>query len=139
MVCFLLTISAFAANLYVASQELEKPVFVGIEDGYYTLTYGIEAWKYYTVTATELDGNRATVSGTITSGHIMTGWDSDGEYIWPCCSVCGAPSDEKYEKPEVHIVGDDTVCRSEQYQFTVSVPSNCEFSDCLGSIWQFTP
>lgn len=172
MVCFLLPISAFAANLYVASQDIEEPVFEGIkndeiycqsvkfkvtdndsvasvkagetqltadEDGYYTLTCGNDLVVEYTVTATDFVGNKATVSLTIIGDHRMSGWDGDGEYIWRICTFCGVTSNVKYEKPEVHIVGDDTVCRSERYQFTVTIPNGCEFSDCIGPIWQFTP
>lgn len=157
-------------DFYAIWQDIEKPIFVGLEnektycksvkfkvtdnggiasvkvgdttlaadsDGYYTINYhnGQDfASVDYTVTATDLDGNTTTVSITLRSLHAMSTWGGDGEHVWRTCGYCGEPDDTKYKIPVNCIVGDDTVCRNEDYKFTVTLPSEWYFGEC-----DFTP
>lgn len=112
------------------------------EEGYYTLNYQNDidlAPVDYTVTATDPDGNTTAVSITLRRFHVMNEWYSDGEYIWKICGHCGEPDDTKYKLPVVTTVANDTVCRSEDYQFTVTLPSNCYFGACMGADFDFIP
>lgn len=111
------------------------------EEGYYILAYNNSDLiaNECVITATDLDGNTTSVSVTIFKNHSMYGWRRDGEDIRNCCIKCDIPGDIRQKVPEAHVVGSDTACRSEDYKFTVTLPSDCEFMDCIGPQWQFTP
>lgn len=125
----------------IAHVKADDTTLIADEEGYYILVCNnldlIE--KECVITATDLDGNMTSVSVTILKDHNMSGWEVDGKDIRNCCVRCGVPGDIRQKKPEAQVVGSDTVCRSEDYKFTVTLPSDCEFMYCLGPRWEFSP
>lgn len=125
----------------IAQVKADDTTLTADEEGYYILAYNNSdlAAIECVITATDFDGNMTSVSVTIFEDHSMYGWRRDGEDIRNCCTKCDMPGDIRQKAPEAHVVGSDTVCRSEDYKFTVTLPSDCEFMDCMGPYWQFTP
>lgn len=114
----------------IASVTVGNTALTADKDGYYTINYHNDqdlAPVDYTVTATDLDGNTAIVSITLRGFHPMSAWGDDGEYFWQACGCCGKPDDTKYKIPVNVIVGNDTVCRNEDYKFTITFPSEWSF------------
>ncbi len=79
----------------------------------------------------QVAGNVTSVSITLRGFYAMGAWGNDGEYIWRKCNFCGKPDDTKYKLPTIDIVGDDTVCKGEDYKFTVALPSGWYFDELV--------
>lgn len=125
----------------IAHVKADDTTLTADEEGYYILVYNNSYWSYIesVITATDIDGNTTSVSVTVYGDHRMAVWKGDGKDIWNACIICDTPGDIRQKAPEAHVVGSDTVCRSEDYKFTVTLPNDCEFMHCLSSWWEFSP
>ena len=141
-----------AAALTVTAQYIEditKPVISGIEDGktycaaqtvtvtdndfiqsitvngsdidlvnnQFTLS---PADEEQIITATDKAGNSTTMSVTVNNGHTYEWQDDNGQY-WQKCKYCGDETAKK-DIPTITINGADTVCITQDYQFSFTLP-----------------
>ena len=72
------------------------------------------------ITATDKAGNSTTMSVTVNNGHTYEWQDDNGQY-WQKCKYCGDETAKK-DIPTITINGADTVCRTQDYQFSFTLP-----------------
>ena len=86
-------------------------------NGKFTLEKGI---GNVTVVATDHTGNTAKVTVTVNDGHTYEWQDENGQY-WKKCKFCGDETAKK-DIPTITINGADTVCVTQDYKFSFTLP-----------------
>ena len=90
------------------------------EQGQITLT---DARTPQTVVATDKAGNSTTLTVTIHSSHSYKWQTGNGQY-WGECEFCGNKV-EKKDLPTLTITSPDTVCRTQDFEFSFLLPEGC--------------
>ena len=90
------------------------------EQGEITLT---DARTPQTVVATDKAGNSTTLTVTVHSSHSYKWQTGNGQY-WGECEFCGNKV-EKKDLPTLTITSPDTVCRTQDFEFSFLLPEGC--------------
>ena len=90
------------------------------EQGQITLT---DARTPQTVVATDKAGNSTTLTVTVHSSHSYKWQTGNGQY-WGECEFCGNKV-EKKDLPTLTITSPDTVCRTQDFEFSFLLPEGC--------------
>ena len=90
------------------------------EQGQITLT---DARTPQTVVATDKAGNSTTLTVTVHSSHSYKWQTGNGQY-WGECEFCGNKV-EKKDLPTLTITSPDTVCRTQDFEFSFNLPEGC--------------
>ena len=90
------------------------------EQGQITLT---DARTPQTVVATDKAGNSTTLTVTVHSSHSYKWQTGNGQY-WGECEFCGNRV-EKKDLPTLTITSPDTVCRTQDFEFSFNLPEGC--------------
>ena len=90
------------------------------EQGEITLT---DARTPQTVVATDKAGNSTTLTVTVHSSHSYKWQTGNGQY-WGECEFCGNRV-EKKDLPTLTITSPDTVCRTQDFEFSFNLPEGC--------------
>ena len=90
------------------------------EQGQITLT---DARTPQTVVATDKAGNSTTLTVTVHSSHSYKWQTGNGQY-WGECEFCGNKV-EKKDIPTLTITSPDTVCRTQDFEFSFNLPEGC--------------
>ena len=96
-----------------------KPVTPN-EQGQITLT---DARTPQTVVATDKAGNSTTLTVTVHSSHSYK-WQTENGQYWGDCEFCGNRA-EKKDLPTLTITSPDTVCRTQDFEFSFNLPEGC--------------
>ena len=96
-----------------------KPVTPN-EQGEITLT---DARTPQTVVATDKAGNSTTLTVTVHSSHSYK-WQTENGQYWGDCEFCGNRV-EKKDLPTLTITSPDTVCRTQDFEFSFNLPEGC--------------
>ena len=96
-----------------------KPVTPN-EQGQITLT---DARTPQTVVATDKAGNSTTLTVTVHSSHSYK-WQTENGQYWGDCEFCGNRA-EKKDLPTLTITAPDTVCRTQDFEFSFLLPEGC--------------
>ena len=96
-----------------------KPVTPN-EQGQITLT---DARTPQTVVATDKAGNSTTLNVTVHSSHSYK-WQTENGQYWGDCEFCGNRA-EKKDLPTLTITSPDTVCRTQDFEFSFNLPEGC--------------
>ena len=96
-----------------------KPVTPN-EQGQITLT---DAKTPQTVVATDKAGNSTTLTVTVHSSHSYK-WQTENGQYWGDCEFCGNRV-EKKDLPTLTITSPDTVCRTQDFEFSFNLPEGC--------------
>ena len=96
-----------------------KPVTPN-EQGQITLT---DARTPQTIVATDKAGNSTTLTVTVHSSHSYKWQTGTGQY-WGDCEFCGNRV-EKKDLPTLTITSPDTVCRTQDFEFSFNLPEGC--------------
>ena len=90
------------------------------EQGQITLT---DARTPQTVVATDKAGNSTTLTVTVHSSHSYK-WQTENGQYWGECEFCGNRV-EKKDLPTLTITSPDTVCRTQDFEFSFNLPEGC--------------
>ena len=90
------------------------------EQGQITLT---DARTPQTVVATDKADNSTTLTVTVHSSHSYKWQTGNGQY-WGECEFCGNKV-EKKDLPTLTITSPDTVCRTQDFEFSFLLPEGC--------------
>ena len=90
------------------------------EQGQIALT---DARTPQTVVATDKAGNSTTLTVTVHSSHSYKWQTGNGQY-WGECEFCGNRV-EKKDLPTLTITSPDTVCRTQDFEFSFPLPEGC--------------
>ena len=90
------------------------------EQGQIALT---DARTPQTVVATDKAGNSTTLTVTVHSSHSYKWQTGNGQY-WGECEFCGNRV-EKKDLPTLTITSPDTVCRTQDFEFSFNLPEGC--------------
>ena len=90
------------------------------EQGQITLT---DARTPQTVVATDKAGNSTTLTVTVHASHSYKWQTGNGQY-WGECEFCGNKV-EKKDLPTLTITSPDTVCRTQDFEFSFLLPEGC--------------
>ena len=101
----------------IASVKTGNEILTVGSNGKYTLASGVGT---VTVVATDDTGNTAKVTVTVNNGHTYEWQDDNGQY-WKKCQYCGDETAKK-EIPTVTINGADSVCVTQDYKFSFTLP-----------------
>ena len=96
-----------------------KPVTPN-EQGQITLA---DARTPQTVVATDKAGNSTTLTVTVHSSHSYK-WQTENGQYWGDCEFCGNRA-EKKDLPTLTITSPDTVCRTQDFEFSFNLPEGC--------------
>ena len=96
-----------------------KPVTPN-KQGQITLT---DARTPQTVVATDKAGNSTTLTVTVHSSHSYK-WQTENGQYWGDCEFCGNRA-EKKDLPTLTITSPDTVCRTQDFEFSFNLPEGC--------------
>ena len=96
-----------------------KPVTPN-EQGQITLT---DARTPQTVVATDKAGNSTTLTVTVHASHSYK-WQTENGQYWGDCEFCGNRA-EKKDLPTLTITSPDTVCRTQDFEFSFNLPEGC--------------
>ncbi len=96
-----------------------KPVTPN-EQSQITLT---DARTPQTVVATDKAGNSTTLTVTVHSSHSYK-WQTENGQYWGDCEFCGNRV-EKKDLPTLTITSPDTVCRTQDFEFSFNLPEGC--------------
>ena len=96
-----------------------KPVTPN-EQGEITLT---DARTPQTVVATDKAGNSTTLTVTVHSSHFYK-WQTENGQYWGDCEFCGNRV-EKKDLPTLTITSPDTICRTQDFEFSFNLPEGC--------------
>ena len=96
-----------------------KPVTPN-EQGQITLT---DARMPQTVVTTDKAGNSTTLTVTVHSSHSYK-WQTENGQYWGDCEFCGNRV-EKKDLPTLTITSPDTVCRTQDFEFSFNLPEGC--------------
>ena len=90
------------------------------EQGQIALT---DARTPQTVVATDKAGNSTTLTVTVHSSHSYK-WQTENGQYWGDCEFCGNRV-EKKDLPTLTITSPDTVCRTQDFEFSFNLPEGC--------------
>ena len=90
------------------------------EQGQITLT---DARTPQTVVATDKAGNSTTLTVTVHASHSYK-WQTENGQYWGECEFCGDKV-EKTNVPSLTITAPDTVCRTQDFEFSFNLPEGC--------------
>ena len=92
-----------------------------------------------TIAVTDKAGNEISVTVTVNDGHAYE-WQSENSQYWKKCKFCGDET-EKKDIPTITINGANTVCITQDYKFSFTLPegtndaeSGYEFTNTGGGI-----
>lgn len=92
-----------------------------------------------TIVVTDKAGNETSVTVTVNNGHTYE-WQSENSQYWKKCKFCGDKTAKK-DIPTITINGADTVCITQDYKFSFTLPegttdaeSGYEFTNKGGGI-----
>lgn len=110
-----------ADNVGVESVKFGDKTLTADSKGYYTLEAGS---GFGMVVAKDAQGNASYCCVRVNSDHVCN-WKNDGTYYWKKCDNCDYETTKK-QIPTASIVisGDNAVCRTNDYVFTFTVPSD---------------
>ena len=104
-------------NVGVASVQVDGVEWTPDANGKYTLAAGIGD---VTVVVTDHTGNPANVTVTVNNGHTYE-WQSENGQYWKKCKFCNDETAKK-DIPTITINGADSVCRTQDYKFSFTLP-----------------
>ena len=90
------------------------------DKGEITLT---DARTPQTVVATDKAGNSTTLTVTVHASHSYK-WQTENGQYWGDCEFCGDKV-EKTNVPSLTITSPDTVCRTQDFEFSFNLPKGC--------------
>lgn len=73
-----------------------------------------------TIVVTDKAGNETSVTVTVNDGHTYE-WQSENSQYWKKCKFCGDETAKK-DIPTITINGADTVCITQDYKFSFTLP-----------------
>ncbi len=76
-----------------------------------------------TVVATDKAGNSTTLTVTVHASHSYK-WQTENGQYWGECEFCGDKV-EKTNVPSLTITAPDTVCRTQDFEFSFNLPEGC--------------
>ena len=76
-----------------------------------------------TVVATDKAGNSTTLTVTVHASHSYK-WQTENGQYWGECEFCGNRV-EKKDLPTLTITSPDTVCRTQDFEFSFNLPEGC--------------
>ena len=76
-----------------------------------------------TVVATDKAGNSTTLTVTVHASHSYK-WQTENGQYWGDCEFCGNRV-EKTNVPSLTITAPDTVCRTQDFEFSFNLPEGC--------------
>ena len=86
-----------------------------------------------TIVVTDKAGNETSVTVTVNDGHTYE-WQSKNSQYWKKCKFCGDETAKK-DIPTITINGADTVCITQDYKFSFTLP---EGTTDAYSVYKFT-
>ena len=101
----------------IASVKAGNQVLTVGSNGKYKLAAGIGT---VTVVATDYAGNTAKVTVIVNNGHTYE-WQSENGQYWKKCKFCDDETAKK-DIPTITINGADTVCVTQDYKFSFTLP-----------------
>ena len=107
-------------DLYLDTVTVNGKPVTPNEQGQITLT---DARTPQTVVATDKAGNSTTLTVTVHSSHSYKWQTGNGQY-WGDCEFCGNRA-EKKDLPTLTITSPDTVCRTQDFEFSFNLPEGC--------------
>ena len=107
-------------DLYLDTVTVNGKAVTPNEQGQITLT---DARTPQTVVATDKAGNSTTLTVTVHSSHSYKWQTGNGQY-WGECEFCGNKV-EKKDLPTLTITSPDTVCRTQDFEFSFNLPEGC--------------
>ena len=109
----------------IASVKAGSEVLTAGTNGKYTLATGVGT---VTVVVTDNTGNTAEMTVTVNNGHTYEWQDDNGQY-WKKCKFCGDETAKK-DIPTITINGADSVCITENYKFSCTLPEGVTDVSC---------
>ena len=107
-------------DLYLDTVTVNGKPVTPNEQGQITLT---DARTPQTVVATDKAGNSTTLTVTVHSSHSYK-WQTENGQYWGDCEFCGNRA-EKKDLPTLTITSPDTVCRTQDFEFSFNLPEGC--------------
>ena len=107
-------------DLYLDTVTVNGAPVTPNEQGQITLT---DARTPQTVVATDKAGNSTTLTVTVHSSHSYK-WQTENGQYWGDCEFCGNRV-EKKDLPTLTITSPDTVCRTQDFEFSFNLPEGC--------------
>ena len=107
-------------DLYLDTVTVNGKPVTPNEQGEITLT---DARTPQTVVATDKAGNSTTLTVTVHSSHSYK-WQTENGQYWGDCEFCGNRV-EKKDLPTLTITAPDTVCRTQDFEFSFLLPEGC--------------
>ena len=104
-------------NVGVASVQVDGVEWTPGANGKYTLAAGIGT---VTVVAKDNSDNETSVTVTVNNGHTYE-WQSENGQYWKKCKFCDDETAKK-DIPTITINGADTVCVTQDYKFSFTLP-----------------
>ena len=80
-----------------------------------------------TIVVTDKAGNETSVTVTVNDGHTYE-WQSENSQYWKKCKFCGDETAKK-DIPTITINGADTVCITQDYKFSFTLPEGTTDAD----------
>ena len=107
-------------DLYLDTVTVNGKPVTPNEQGQITLA---DARTPQTVVATDKAGNSTTLTVTVHSSHSYK-WQTENGQYWGDCEFCGNRA-EKKDLPTLTITSPDTVCRTQDFEFSFNLPEGC--------------
>ena len=107
-------------DLYLDTVTVNGKAVTPNEQGEITLA---DARTPQTVVATDKAGNSTTLTVTVHSSHSYK-WQTENGQYWGDCEFCGNRA-EKKDLPTLTITSPDTVCRTQDFEFSFNLPEGC--------------
>ena len=107
-------------DLYLDTVTVNGKPVTPNEQGQITLA---DARTPQTVVATDKAGNSTTLTVTVHASHSYK-WQTENGQYWGDCEFCGNRV-EKTNVPSLTITAPDTVCRTQDFEFSFNLPEGC--------------